>query len=104
VWDPQDGRQKYPIFQGEQWRRNHDFLDAIRPIAEEAGRTLSQLAVAWVLQQPGITCALCGAKRPEQIRETAAAMDWRLTADQLERIGRAIAARGEVQSRPAVRS
>ena len=102
VWDPKDGRQKYPIFVGDQWGRNHDFLDAIRPIAAEAGRSLSQLAVAWVLAQPGITCALCGAKRPDQIRETAAAMDWVLTPDQLDRIQAAIAARGEVPSRPAM--
>ena len=77
---------------------------AIRPIAEEAGRTLSQLAVAWTVQQPGITCALCGAKRPEQIRETAAAMEWRLTEEQLEQIRRAIAVRGNVESRAAVSS
>lgn len=104
VWDPQDGRPKYAIFQGEQWTKTHDFLDAIRPIAEESGRTLSQLAIAWVLHQPGITASLCGAKRPDQIRETAAAMDWPLTADQLERIRQAIVARGAVASRPAMGS
>jgi aryl-alcohol dehydrogenase-like predicted oxidoreductase len=102
VWNPRDGRQKYPIFQGEQWGKNHDFLDAIRPIAEGAGRTLAELAVAWVLQRPGITCALCGAKRPEQIRETSGAMSWRLTDEELSLIGAAIAARGVVQSRGAV--
>jgi aryl-alcohol dehydrogenase-like predicted oxidoreductase len=102
VWDPKDGRQKYPIFQGQEWDRTHDFLDSIRPIAEHAGRTLSQLAVAWVLQRPGITCALCGAKRPEQIRETAASMDWTLTAQELRQIDSAITARGSIASRPAV--
>lgn len=102
VWDPKDGRQRYPLFSSEQWGPNHDFLDAIRPIAIESGRTLSQLAIAWVLSQPGITSALCGAKRPDQIRETAAAMDWVLTPDQLERIHAAIIARGEVPSRPAM--
>lgn len=102
VWDPRDGRQKYPLFQGEQWRKNHDFLDALRPIADEAGLTLAQLAVVWVLQQPGITSALCGAKRPEQIRETAQAMERQLSPEQLARIAQAIAARGEVVSRAAV--
>lgn len=102
VWDPRDGRQKYPLFQGEQWRKNHDFLDALRPIAAEAGLTLAQLAIAWVLQQPGITSALCGAKRPEQIQETALAMQRQLSPEQLARIEQAIAARGEVVSRAAV--
>jgi aryl-alcohol dehydrogenase-like predicted oxidoreductase len=101
-WDPKDGRQKYPVFQGEQWDKTHDFIDKLRPIAGEAGLTLAQLVIAWTIQRPGITAALCGAKRPEQIRETAGAMRVRLTAEQLERIDRAIAERGEVVSRGAV--
>jgi aryl-alcohol dehydrogenase-like predicted oxidoreductase len=101
-WDPKDGRQKYPVFQGEQWTKTHDFLDKLRPIAAEAGLTLAQLVVAWTIQRPGITAALCGAKRPEQIRETAAAMKVTLDAEQRARIDRAIAERGTVISRAAV--
>lgn len=101
-WDPRDGRQKYPVFQGDQWDRTHDFLDKLRPIAANAGRTLAQLAVAWTIQRPGITTALCGAKRPEQIEETAAAMLWQLTAEELRLVDAAIAERGDVSSRAAV--
>ncbi len=101
-WDPRDGRQKYPVFVGDEWTKTHDFLDGLRPIAEEAGITLAQLAIAWTIQRPGITAALCGAKRPEQIAETAAAMRITLTSDQLQQIDAAIAARGAVASRPAV--
>ncbi|MBX3442877.1 MAG: aldo/keto reductase [Planctomyces sp.] len=102
TFDPRDGRRKYPIFMGQEWERNQDFLDRIRPIAERQGRTVAQLAVAWVVQQPGITAALCGAKRPEQIRETAEAMNWELTDADLAEIRDAIRLRGEVASRPAV--
>jgi aryl-alcohol dehydrogenase-like predicted oxidoreductase len=98
-FDPKDKRLTYPIFQGQEWEKNQDFLDQIRPIAEESGRTVAQLAIAWVIQRPGITSALCGAKRPEQIRETAVAMDWTLTPNQLARIDQAIAARGPVAAR-----
>lgn len=101
-WDPKDGRQKYPVFVGEEWTKTHDFLDKLRPIAANAGRTLAQLAVAWTVQQPGITAALCGAKRPEQIRETAAAMDWILSDAELAAVRKAIDERGEVLSRAAV--
>ena len=80
-FDPKDKRRTYPVFQGEEWDKTHDFLDKIRPIAEENGKTIAQLAIAWVIQRPGITSALCGAKRPEQIRETAVAMDWTLTPE-----------------------
>jgi aryl-alcohol dehydrogenase-like predicted oxidoreductase len=102
VWDAKDGRQKYPVFAGDQWEKTHDFVDRLRRIADESGVTVAQLVIAWTIQQPGITAALCGAKRPEQIRETAAAMKVRLSNDQLLQIGEAIAARGAVASRPAV--
>lgn len=101
-WDPKDGRQKYPVFQGAEWDKTHDFLDRLRPIAAEAGATLAQLVVAWTLQRPGITVALCGAKRPDQIRETATAMNLVLTHEQLARIDAAITSRGPLPSRPAV--
>lgn len=101
-WDPRDGRQKYPIFQGEQWTKTHDFVDALRGIAGEIGCTVAQLAVAWTIQRRGITAALCGAKRPDQIRETAAAMWITLPARTLADIDRAIEQRGEVISRAAV--
>jgi aryl-alcohol dehydrogenase-like predicted oxidoreductase len=50
--------------------------------------------INWTIHQPGITAALCGAKRPDQIRETAGAMGWDLTPDQQRLIDRAIAERG----------
>ncbi len=102
VWEERDGRQKYPIFQGNEWTRTHDFLDEIRPIAAESGMTLAQLAVFWCLQQPGITAALCGAKRPIQIQETAETMSKLLSVDQLSRVQKAIERRGTLNSRPAV--
>jgi aryl-alcohol dehydrogenase-like predicted oxidoreductase len=91
---PGDGRVKYPMFQGEEWQRNQDFLDDLREMAAELGRTVAQLVVNWTIHQPGVTAALCGAKRPEQIRETAGATGWRLTEAQLGRIEAALLRRG----------
>lgn len=102
VFDESDGRRKYPMFHGEEWQKNQDFLDALRPIVDEAGVTVAQLVINWTIQRDGITAALCGAKRPEQIRETAAAMDFRLAEDQIARIDAAIAERGNIVSRGAV--
>ncbi len=101
-WNPRDGRQKYPIFQGEQWAKTHDFVDRLRPLAEEIPCSVAQLVIAWTIRQPGITAALCGAKRPEQIAETAAAMRLTLSMSVMEQIAQAIADRGELDSRPAV--
>ena len=102
VFDEQDGRKKYPMFQGEEWERNQDFLDRLRPIAEEAGRTVAQLVINWTIHRAGITVALCGAKRADQIQETAAAMGWSLTPEQTAQVAAAIVERGEIVSRGAV--
>jgi len=102
VFDPRDGRQKYPMFQGEEWRKNQDFLDRLRPIAAESGKTVAELVLNWTIQQPGITAALCGAKRPEQIRDNAGGMGWKLSADQMRRIDEALRDRGTAVSRGAV--
>ena len=101
-FDPKDGRRKYPMFQGDEWQKNQDFLDALRPIALEAETTVAQVVLNWTIQRAGITVALCGAKRPEQIQDNAAAMTWSLAPDEIARIDQAIAARGPVVSRAAV--
>lgn len=102
VFPPEDGRAKYPMFQGDEWQKNQDFIDQLRDIASDAGRTVSQLVVNWTLSQPGITAALCGAKRRYQIEETAGSMGWELTAEQVVRIDQALADRGQAVTRPAV--
>jgi aryl-alcohol dehydrogenase-like predicted oxidoreductase len=99
---PGDGRAKYPMFQGHEWQRNQDFLDELRAIAAELGKTVAQVVVNWTIHQPGITAALCGAKRPQQIQETAGAMGWRLSAEQLDRIEAALTRRGRAVTRGAV--
>lgn len=101
-FDARDGRKKYPMFQGLEWERNQDFLDTLRGLAREAEVPLVTMVLAWTIRQPGITAALCGAKRSEQIIESAAALTWRPTDDLMAAIDRAIAARGEPITRPAV--
>lgn len=102
VFAPGDGRAKYPMFQGDEWRKNQDFVDRLREIADEVGRTVADIVVNWTIHQPGVTAALCGAKRPEQIQESAAALEWRLSDSQMTRIERAIVERGEPVTRGAV--
>ena len=48
-------------------------VQRLKPIAEEAGLTLVQFALAWVLREPNVASAIIGASRPEQVRENAAA-------------------------------
>ncbi len=48
-------------------------VQRLRPLAQEAGCTLSQFALAWVLREPNVASAIVGASRPEQLAENAAA-------------------------------
>ena len=56
-------------------------VEGLRPIAQEAGLSLAQLALAWVLHNRHVTSAVIGASRPEQISENAKAAEARLDED-----------------------
>ena len=93
VFGPDDSRRKYAMFLGEERRKNLDMVDRLEAIARTAGHTVAELVIQWTIHQPGITSALCGAKRPQQIRETAGGSGWELTDDQLDEIDLALAER-----------
>ena len=68
---------------------NDDLLSRVqqlRPLADEAGLSLAQLAIAWTLQNPSVSAAIIGATRPEQVRENVKASGVRLDAELLRRI------------------
>ena len=56
-------------------------MEALRPLAEEAGVSLARLAVAWVLAHPAITAPIVGASRPEQLDDVLPAAEKGLDAD-----------------------
>jgi aryl-alcohol dehydrogenase-like predicted oxidoreductase len=73
-------------------------VQALRPIAQGLGLTLSQLALGWVLRLPAVSSAIIGASRPEQVSENAGASGVKLTDDVLREIDRVItSAAREVQ-------
>ncbi|MCA1219320.1 aldo/keto reductase family protein [Streptomyces sp. 8L] len=61
-------------------------VQRLRPLADEAGLSLAQLAVAWVLQNPNVSSAIVGASRPEQVTENVKAAGVRLDADLMAKI------------------
>jgi aryl-alcohol dehydrogenase-like predicted oxidoreductase len=78
----------------KQWL-NDDILEAVqrlRPIADEAGLSMSQLALAWILRQPNVASAIIGASRPEQVHDNAAAAGVQLSDDTLAAIDDAVGA------------
>ena len=66
-------------------------LDNIRAICEDLGEPMANVALAWVLQQPGITAVLAGARTPDQIFENVRSADLELSDEVLKRLGDATA-------------
>ncbi len=65
-------------------------VQKLKPLAEQAGLTMPQLAIAWVLQNPNVSSAIVGATRPEQLRDNVKAAGVRLDADLLKAIDEAL--------------
>jgi myo-inositol catabolism protein IolS len=80
-----DVRAKNRLFQPENYARVQDALAGLRPIAEQKGVTLGQLALAWVISHPH-ACAIAGARNADQAAENARAGSIFLSADELSRI------------------
>jgi aryl-alcohol dehydrogenase-like predicted oxidoreductase len=92
---PEDSRAASEEMGGtiQRFLRYDELLAAVqrlRPIAEEAGLTMAQLAVAWTLRRPELAAAIVGASRPEQVHENAAASGVELSPDVLEAIDEAL--------------
>ena len=65
---------------------NLDLVEALQEIAKREGRSMSDLAIGWVLYRPEVTAAIVGARRPEQIEETAGIGDGALSGRLIEEI------------------
>lgn len=61
-------------------------VQLLKPVADELGLTMAQLAVAWVLQNDNVAAALVGASRPEQVTENVKAAGVRIPAELMTRI------------------
>ncbi len=66
--------------------QNFRVVDVLRGVAEELGRSMAQVALAWVGQRPGVSSVLIGASRPEQLRENIEALDIVFSPDQHGRL------------------
>lgn len=73
-FDPADNRAKNRLFQGETYARALEAIELMKPIAASLGATVGNLALAWLLHQPQ-TCAIVGARHPEQVLENLKATE-----------------------------
>ncbi|PZE38357.1 MULTISPECIES: aldo/keto reductase family protein [unclassified Curtobacterium] len=73
-------------------------VQRLQPVADEAGLTLAQLAVAWTLQNENVASAIVGASRPSQVEDNVKAAGVKLDADTMARIDEAL---GDIPERDA---
>ena len=73
-------------FQEPALSKNLALVEGLRPIAKKHGKSVAQLAIAWVLRRPEVTSAIVGARRPDQIEETVGGADWVLSAEDVAAI------------------
>ncbi len=84
---PADDHRRYdPRFKEPQLSANLALVERLRPIAMRHGKTVAELAIAWVLRREEITSAIVGARRPSQIEETVGAAELNLSKDELAAI------------------
>ena len=102
VFPTTDSRHKYPMFLGDEFDRNLDFVDTLRPVADRLGCPLPHLVLAWTAEQAGITSVLFGATSPAQVAANAGALGCSLDDEARQAIRAAIVARGPVASRRPV--
>jgi aryl-alcohol dehydrogenase-like predicted oxidoreductase len=76
-------------------------VERLRPIAEQAGLSMAQLALAWVLREENVAAAIVGASRPEQVHENAAASGVKLSDEVLRAIDAALGTAEQPDSAPA---
>jgi aryl-alcohol dehydrogenase-like predicted oxidoreductase len=86
TFPPEDERSTFPRFQGQTFARFLGVADRLKQVAADKGLTLVQLAIAWQLRLPAITCVLVGAKSAQQVAEYTGAVGVSFTAEELARI------------------
>jgi aryl-alcohol dehydrogenase-like predicted oxidoreductase len=64
-------------------------VDALDDVAKDAGKTVPQVALNWLLQRPTVSTLVFGARNEEQLRQNLGAVGWRLTAEQIARLDKA---------------
>lgn len=85
-----DVRANDPKFHGKDFRAHVAAVERLRQVATRRHVSVGALAIRWCLDQPGVTVALCGARRPDQVDDNVRAAGWALTATERQDIARLV--------------
>jgi aryl-alcohol dehydrogenase-like predicted oxidoreductase len=85
-----DWRRGADDFQEPKLSRNLELVEKLREIGERHGKSPAEVAIAWTLRHPGVTAAIVGGRRPDQVDGIIGAAEFRLSEDEIEEIETAI--------------
>ena len=83
-----------PLFQREHFLKALRAVERLKALAAGYGKSVAQLAIAWLLGRPGVTVALVGMRNERELKENVAAADWRLSAADYAAIDRILSDEG----------
>ena len=95
-WDWRSGGKAFglPLFEGEHFQAELRVVEKLKEFAGDHGRSVAQLAIAWLLGNPVVTVGLVGMRNERELTENVAAADWRLSDDDRRAIDEIFAAEG----------
>ncbi len=81
-----DGRSRAPLFIGDNYLRCVEAAEQLKPIADQYGKTVGQLAIAWAISTLGVTAAIVGARNERQMNQNLGGTGFTLEDDDLKKI------------------
>ncbi len=87
-WRSKGGAFGLSLFKREEFLKELKLVQRLKEFAWHYGRSVAQLAIAWVLRQPAVTVALVGMRNEKELDENVQAVDWQLDADELAELDR----------------
>ncbi|MDP6349296.1 MAG: aldo/keto reductase [Chloroflexota bacterium] len=94
TFEPPDWRSQglifgdIPTFEREHFLTELRVVERLKEFAAGSDHTVAQLAISWVLSRPEVSVALVGARKPSEVEENVAAVDWRITSGDKAEIDR----------------
>jgi aryl-alcohol dehydrogenase-like predicted oxidoreductase len=83
-----DWRHRSEFFKEPAFSTSLEFVEKLKPIAHKYGKSLTELAIAWVLMNTAMTSAIVGARHPEQVDSNIGGAGWKISDENMEEISR----------------
>lgn len=89
--DPRDFRRQHPFAREAAWSKLQPIRQRLQTLARAYGQTLTDLAIAWLLEQPGLSGAIMGIRSEQDAHTMAHGLNWRLSEQDLQEIEQTLA-------------